>query len=71
LVLTNGVANGLRYEDDRHRSPLYRFGPPFPDGSPIAEPISDAAASRNLISLSEAIQCAVEDWFAAQNWEPR
>ena len=35
----------------------------------VAKPLSDEAIKRNLTSLSEAIQNAVDDWFAAQNWE--
>jgi hypothetical protein len=33
-------------------------------------PVSAKTAARNLTSLSEHIQRAVDDWFEAQNWEP-
>jgi hypothetical protein len=33
--------------------------------------MSDATYEAAKQSLAEAIQTAIEDWFAAQNWEPR
>lgn len=41
----------------------------FLTADPLAEPISDAQASRNLQSLSEKIQQAIEDWFFERDHE--
>jgi hypothetical protein len=43
----------------------------FLDDERHRRPMTDAAAQAHITSLSEAIQRAVEDWFEAQNWEPR